>query len=104
MLEKYIKNHFLSNPEWETIFLKHYPNWTPESYTKNAIELFNKNGYHFVDFKKGRQASTVDLYGPKTETSDGKFLFGFMGSNDTVHEQIIIKAICEYHIDFSTFK
>lgn len=26
-----IENQFITNPDWRKVFLKHYPNWTPEN-------------------------------------------------------------------------
>lgn len=109
MLEvKHIKNHFLENPVWEKVFLKHYPNWTPETYITSAKTLFEANGYKFVDnrpykYEKFKSILDVDLHGPSTKNNDDGFLFGMQGHADSIYESIIITAICEYKIDFSKF-
>lgn len=110
MLEaSHIKNHFIENPEWERVFLKHHPDWTPETYIAKAKALFEANGCKFVENRKFKSANykhilDLDLHGPPTEENEDGFLFGLQGHEDLVYSQVIITAICEYEIDFTKFK
>lgn len=113
LTKDHIKYHFLDNPEWERVFLKHYPNWTPETYVKDAKKLFEANGYSFecervTNNKKNSlyNVFTVNLYKGKVEDDD--FIFGMRhlrgdGKGDEV-EQVLIACICQYEVDISKFQ
>lgn len=100
-----IKNHFITNPAWEEIFLKHYPKWTPENYFKNALELFNKNGYTITETRNSNNKKSVFYKVVEAELQkDGEFMFSLTGHIDSTSNDVILECICKYEIDFSTFK
>ena len=103
-----IKNHFIENPEWERVFLKHHPDWTPENYIEKAKALFEANGYKFVENRKFKSDKfkhilDLDLHGPPSKDNEDGFVFGMQGHEDFVYSQVIISAICEYEVDISKF-
>lgn len=110
LTEENVKTHFLTNPEWKRVFLKNYPDWTPEKYIEQATELFVRNGYRIVEnermkSKKFAGIVRLDLYGPSSpENSDG-FVFGLdWRQESSAYKNIIIEAICDYLVDFTNWK
>lgn len=102
---EHIKNHFLENPEWKTIFFKHFHNYTPHNYYKRAMEIFQKNGYTFeiIQPYKGRTCHTIR----ECQLNDpaGDLVLGIQSSDERASiEQVLVSVICEYTIDFSKFK
>lgn len=100
-----ISNHFIINPVWEELFLKHYPNWKPDSYLNDAVELFKKNGYTITNKRMSERKTSKFYHVVEAELQkDGEFIFSFQTHDDLAIKQIIIDCVCNYEIDFSTFK
>lgn len=104
MEAEYVKNHFITNPEWKAVFLKHYPNWTAETYVDDALKLYRANGYDVRvetrPFKSETYKHIVDMGLYRGDES----LYSLRGHEPHMVEQVIINSICNYEIDFSTFK
>lgn len=105
LTEENIRNHFLTNPEWKRVFTEHYPDWSPDTYVRDAKALFEVNGYRFEEDRmskrpdsKFRCVVTIDLY------HGDDFVFGLQGHELSVLEQLLIIVICEYEVDISKFK
>jgi len=110
MEKTYIENHFLINPFWKTYFLSKFPKWTVEKYIKNAWSLFESNGYRYEinrysdnpDSNLYNAVKYIDLFSDDTDKS---FIVGRGDvTYDSAVEQLLIMVICDYHVDFKTFK
>ncbi len=103
--EKHVKNQFITNPEWERVFLKHFPNWTIETYEANAEEVFRKNGYTFVPVRRSKNPDSkfyciveLELY------KDGEWQESITLHEDFAVQAYIIDLISNYDVDISKFE
>jgi hypothetical protein len=107
---EHIKNQFISNPEWEAVFLKHYPNFTPETYIESAKKLFKSNGFTIDEERRSKNPdSRVYCIVEATLLKDGEFVFSLVGHESSIIEELLIGTIsyhlCDYNeVDFSKFK
>lgn len=114
MLEKHhIEEHFIINPVWKNYFLSKFPNWTPETWVENVWSLFETNGYRYeIERYSNNPDSTlyqaikcVDLFGPDTSECEDGFIVGYGDSHETsALEQMLLNVICNFDVDFNTFK
>lgn len=104
--ESHIKNQFIANPDWRQVFLKHYPNWTPETYIKDALELCAKNQCFFKIVKRGSKNPDSQFYCiVDVEVSlRGQWLYELQVHEKQYEQTVLVSAICDYDIDFSTFE
>jgi hypothetical protein len=100
-----IENQFITNPVWEEVFLKNFPNWTPETYIDNAVSLFNKNGYTIINKRRSERPDSKFYNVVDCELQkDGEFIFSIQTHIDASIKEVLLDCICNYEIDFSTFK
>ncbi|HKZ43109.1 MAG TPA: hypothetical protein VJ044_19275 [Candidatus Hodarchaeales archaeon] len=102
--EEQIKNHFITNPEWRSLFNKYYKDWTPLNYMQRAIKIFEKNGYRFVEKDRLKSEKFKHIFRPSLFKGD-KFVVGLdFHHEDNAFEQLLICAVCDYDVDISTLK
>lgn len=103
--ESHIKNHFITNPEWERVFLKYYPNWNPEAYEANAKDVFEKNGFSFNIKRRSQNPNSQFYHVVEVELYEGEeWLFAIEMHDSYCIQQTIIDIICNYEVDISKFK
>lgn len=114
--EEYVKNHFIINPTWKSVFLANFPTWTPETYTESAIALFEKNGYSLkVSERMGNRPESkywdlvrVSVTEPPSEKNEDGFIceydWAWNGDGKNAIEQALIDLVCNYSIDFSKWQ
>lgn len=101
-----IENQFITNPDWRKVFLKHYPNWTPETYIKDAIELCAKNQCFLKIVKRGSKNPESQFYHivDVEVTLRGEWLYELQVHDRDYEQSVLVDAICDYEIDFETFE
>lgn len=114
MLNKsHIERHFVINRSWKTLFLKYFPNWTVETWTDDVWSIFEDNGYRYEieRYSDNPESSVycavrcVDLFGPPTEENEDGFIIGVGDSHiSSAVQQMLIRVICNFEVDFNTFK
>lgn len=102
--EENIKNHFITNPVWKSLFIKYFHKWNYKTYWKDCMTIFEKNGYSFKTIKPYNSERTHMIR--EVEIYKGKEFVMSMQSFDErdATEQLLIDIICHYEIDFSKFK
>lgn len=105
LTESQIKQQFIVNPDWREVFLKHYPNWTPETYITNALELCQKNECFLKIVKRGSKNPESPFYRIVDVEVTLRGEWYELQINDHDWERTtLVDAICNYQIDFETFK
>lgn len=114
LLREHIEQHFILNEHWKNIFLLSFPNWTPETWEKDAWSIFERNNYRY-EIERYSENPKSNLYDAvkcisifdkslETETTDG-FIIGY---GDLTYEnslqQLLIGVICNFEVDIRKFK
>lgn len=104
MTDEYIKNHFITNPEWKRVFLKHFPLYSAQDYMEKALKVFEINGYK-ITTKRMSERKTSAFYRVIDATLLYKddFVFSQQSHEDSAVEQVIISCICNYDVDITKF-
>lgn len=99
---EHIKNQFITNPDWREVFLKHHPDWTPETWLQCALDVLKKNNCTLTVIKRysGRLQGLIEV----AVHVDGEWMYEQQLNDFHWEEKIIVRAICDYEIDFSKFK
>lgn len=103
--QSHVKNQFITNPDWRIAFLKHYPEWTVESWLQNALELLKKNGYRLEIAKRYSTNPERPLYHVVDIAlyKNDEWQYELQMNDCEWEMNFLIDAICDYEIDFSTF-
>lgn len=108
MKKEHIENHFITNPYWKQLFLKHFPDWTPETWTEDAWSIFVKNGYKCEIEMMGidNAVKEITLYDTKVidENNDGWITGIRWVTKDVAVEQLLIHVICDFMVNFTKFE
>jgi len=107
MTQDNIDTHFRINPSWERYFHTKEFSYTPENYIEKAWALFVNNGYRYElerfsnnpNSKVYTAIKCIDLY------HNDEFIVGRERVNESqALEQLLIMVICDFEVDFNTFK
>lgn len=113
LLREHIEEHFILNRTWKEIFLKSFPNWTPETWTEDAWSIFERNNFRYEierysenpDSNLYNAVKCISIYDKslENETTDG-FIIGYSGvTYKSAVEQLLISVICNYEVDIKKF-
>lgn len=101
MKREWIENHFIENFAWKNYFLKHFPNYNPETWVEDVWSLFERNGYHYhiEMYKRINAVKYITLFTP---SEDDIACMCDLATSSAL-QQLLIHVICDHVIDFNTF-
>ena len=102
-----IDTHFRINRDWKALFNRYYSTCTPADYVEKAWKIFEANGYTY-EIKRYSDRPTSRLYMAVKEmilNLDGEEVvcYGDLPYSYAL-EQLLIGVICDFDVDFKTFK
>lgn len=107
LTQDHVDEHFRTNRIWKILFDKHHQEYTPKNYVEKSWNIFEKNGYTYVIERYSDNPSS-NVYQAVKEISlyhKDEFIVGRCQVHiDSALEQLLIMVICDFEVDFNTFK
>lgn len=106
--KEHIEEHFIINPYWKEYFLSKFPNWTTDNWTNDVWSLFKDNGYRY-ELERYSNNPESGLYSAikciSLIDSNDEEIIGYGNvTESSALEQLMINVICNFDVDFNTFK
>lgn len=97
----HIEAHFIENPSWKKYFLKHFPDYSADTWEQDVWSLFERNGYHYhiEMYKRINAVKYITLFTP---SEDDIAQMRDIATSDAL-QQFLIHIICDHVVDFNKF-